>query len=125
VDRLFVLGLVRDSRAVEEAVWQREQTYTTGFGQGFAIPHCKCNEVQSHSLVLLKLRRPVDWGALDDQPVRLMILLAIGGSDAATEHIKLLAKLARKLMDAEFRSTLEQLADAQALCGFLGKSLEG
>ncbi len=123
VDRLFVLGRVADSRAVEEAVWQREQTYTTGFGHGFAIPHCKSNAVQSHSLALIKLREPVDWGALDNQLVRVMILLAIGGGDAATEHIKLLAKLARKLMDGEFRSALEKLTDPQALCEFLSKSL--
>jgi fructose-specific PTS system IIA-like component len=124
VDKLFVMGRVRDSRAVEEAVWQREQTYTTGFGHGFAIPHCKSNAVQSHSLVLIKLRTPVPWGSLDNQPVRVVILLAIGGTDAATEHMKLLAKLARKLMDEEFRSTLEQLADSEAICGFLGKSLQ-
>jgi len=59
-------GRTKNPHMVEETVWQREQVYSTGFGHGFAMPHCKTNAVRSNSLVLLKLRAPVAWPSLDN-----------------------------------------------------------
>jgi fructose-specific PTS system IIA-like component len=109
VDRLFVLGRTDDSLAVEDAVWRREATYSTGFGHGFAIPHCQTDAVRFNSLVLLKLKSPVAWNSLDGQPVRVVILLAIRAAQSAgTTHMQVLAKLARKIMDDDFRAELER-----------------
>jgi len=119
VDHLYVLGRTKNSRVVEEAVWQREMTYSTGFGHGFAIPHCKTNAVRSSSLVLLKLRAPVAWNSLDGQSVRVVILLAIRETNSATEHMKVFAKLARHVMDENFRARLEQETNVNALYAFL------
>ena len=46
-DLLFVTGRMDDARAVEEAIWDREASFSTGFGHGFAIPHCKHSSVQA------------------------------------------------------------------------------
>lgn len=124
VDRLYVLGRTEDSRAVEEAVWRREQTYSTGFGHGFSIPHCKTNAMRFDSLVLLKLRSPVKWNSLDSQPVRVMILFAVRETNSATEHMKVFAKLARRIMEEDFRLRLENENDANALCEILHEKLE-
>ena len=123
IDQLFVQGRTDNPRAVEEAVWQREEAYSTGFGHGFAIPHCKTDAVHCNSLVLLKTRTPAAWNSLDGEPVRVMILLAIREADAATGHMKVLAKLARRLMDRDFRERLEQETNETALCAFLEKNL--
>jgi fructose-specific PTS system IIA-like component len=124
VDRLYVLGRTDRPRVVEEAVWQREAAYSTGFGHGFAIPHCKTNAVQSNSLAVVKLREPVAWGSLDGLPVRCVILLAMRETDCANEHLKVLARLARKVMHEGFRTRLEHEPDAQALCAFLREQLQ-
>jgi fructose-specific PTS system IIA-like component len=121
-DQLYVLGRTGDSRAVEEAVWQREAAYSTGFGHGFAIPHCKSNSVRFNSMVLLKPRSPVAWNSLDGQPVRVMILLAIRETNGAIAHMKVLARLARRVMDAEFRTQLERETDSAKLCEILQQS---
>lgn len=123
VDKLFAVGRTDYPRAVEESVWSRERSSTTGFGHGFAIPHCKTNAIRSHSLVALKFRHPVPWNSLDGLPVRVMILLAIRESDSAINHLKTLAKLARLLMDETFRSRLEDEDGAQALSCFLHEAL--
>lgn len=123
-DRLFVLGRTEDSRAVEEAVWQREATYSTGFGHGFAIPHCKSAGVRFNSLVLLKPRTPIAWNSLDGQPVSVVILLAIREEQGDSTHMKVLAKLARKVMSMTFRSQLEMENDPAGLCAILEKSFE-
>jgi fructose-specific PTS system IIA-like component len=123
VDKLFVMGRTDDPRTVEESIWSRERGHSTGFGNGFAIPHCKTNAVRSHSLVALKFKHPVPWEAIDGQPVRVMILLAVRESDSAVNHLKTLAKLARLLMDETFRSRLEAEDGAAALSCFLREAL--
>jgi multiphosphoryl transfer protein len=123
IDRLYVLGRAKNSRAVEEAVWQREQTYSTGFGHGFAIPHCKTAAVQCNSLAIVKLREPVAWNSLDGQPVRLVVLLVMREVDAGDEHLKVFSRLARQIMHESFRDHLEQEKNPEALCAFFREKL--
>ncbi len=107
VDLLLVGGRTDRPRSVEDAVWAREATYSTGLGHGFAVPHCKSEGVGAPSLAILKLRNPVDWDAMDGQPVRVVMLLAMpaseGAGGGASGHMKVFAKLARRLMHEEFR----------------------
>jgi mannitol/fructose-specific phosphotransferase system IIA component (Ntr-type) len=77
--------------------------------------------VRFNSLVLLKLKTPVAWNSLDGQPVRVVILLAIREDQAATTHMKVLANLARLVMDEDFRADLEQENEPAKLCAILQK----
>jgi phosphoenolpyruvate-protein phosphotransferase len=121
VDRLYVLGRTTQPRALEEALWQREAVYSTGFGHGFAIPHCKTNAVTANSLVLLRLRTPVPWGSLDGQPVRTVLLLAIRECEqAANGHMNVFSKLARKVMHEDFREHLAGAHNPGVVCTVLG-----
>ena len=121
VDQLFVLGRTNLSPAVEEAIWRREATYSTGFGHGFAIPHCQSDAVRFNSLVVLKSRSPLAWNSLDGQPVRVVILLAIRAAQGGNAHMQVLAKLARKIMDEDFRAQIEFENDPARLCALLQK----
>ncbi len=123
VDRLFVVGRTEVPRAVEEAVWQREQVYSTGLGNGFAIPHCKTDAVSANSLALLKLRSPMPWDSSDGQPVRTILLLVIRESGSDGDHMRIFSHLARKLMHADFCQRLEQERDPAALCALLNESV--
>jgi fructose-specific PTS system IIA-like component len=123
VDRLYVLGRTTQPRAVEEALWQRESVYSTGFGYGFAIPHSKTNAVVTNSLLLVKLKSPVSWGSLDGEPVRTILLLTMRESDTSNGHLNVFSKLARKIMHEEFRARLNQDQDAVALCALLTENL--
>jgi fructose-specific phosphotransferase system IIA component len=124
VDRLYVTGRTERPRDVEEKVWQREMVYSTGFGHGFAIPHCKTDAVGANSLAILKLKTPIEWESLDGKPVQVLLLLTIRESDQATEHMKVLAALARRLVHEDFRDRLMEEHDPEALCRFLKESLE-
>lgn len=123
VDQLFVLGRTDDAHAVERAIWRREATYSTGFGHGFAIPHCQSGAVRFNSLVLLKPKTPVAWNSLDGQPVRVVILLAIREGQGGTTHMQVLAKLARQIMNEAFRAELERENEPDKLCGILKRVL--
>lgn len=119
VDLLFIAGRTDQPRAVEEAVWAREATYSTGLGYGFAIPHCKTDAVLAPALAVLKLPAAIEWGSMDGQPVNIVILLAVPASEAAgggaAGHMKTFARLARKLMHEEFRERMIAAADAPAV----------
>lgn len=123
VNLLYVLGRTAQPHALEQAVWQREATYSTGFGHGFAIPHCKSDAVLANSLVILRLRTPVEWNSLDHQPVGLVILMAIRAGNQAQSHMKIFSRLARKVMDEAFRERLATEPNAGTLCAFLHETL--
>jgi fructose-specific PTS system IIA-like component len=123
IDRLYVAGRTDRPRDVEDAVWRREADYSTGFGHGFAIPHGRTDAVRANSLAVLKLREPVEWGSLDDRPVRIVVLLALRESGAATAHLRILATLARRLMHEEFRQQLEAEDDPDALCRVVAEAV--
>jgi fructose-specific phosphotransferase system IIA component len=123
-DLLFVTGRTDDSRAVEDAIWQREASYSTGFGHGFAIPHCKNAGVRYNSLVLLKPRSPIAWNSLDGEPVNVVITLAIREEQGDSTHMKVLARLARKVMNEEFRARLAAENDPVELCATLQRLFE-
>lgn len=119
VDLVDAAGRAIRPREVEDAVWAREATYSTGFGHGFAIPHCQTDAVAASSMAVVKLRRGVAWNSVDGEPVRTVILLAIRASDPASAHMRVLAALARRLMHEEFRAEVERERDPAALCALL------
>jgi fructose-specific PTS system IIA-like component len=106
VEHLYVLGRTDRPDDVERAVWTREAEYSTGMGDGFAVPHCRVSAVTSASLVMLKLASPIEWGSSDGQPVQVVLMLTVPSSDTGGTHLKVFAKLARKLMHEDFRASL-------------------
>src|SRR5207245_2343675 len=64
-----------DREAVRKAVKDRETSKSTGIGYGIALPHASVAAVADVVAVVARLNPPVDFQALDDQPVRLCVLL--------------------------------------------------
>ena len=124
IDLLHIDGRTDDPAAIERAVWAREATYSTGLGHGFAIPHCKVEHIAAPSMVVLRLKTPVDWASSDGQPVHTVVLLAMPAVDAAGTHMKVFAKLARKLMHESFRARLGAACDTPAILACLTEELE-
>ena len=95
------LGVAKDAAAIVADYEEREREATTGFGGGVAIPHSKTDNVSDATLLFARLSQPVEWQALDGAPVSTVIsfLAPTAGADV---HLQLLAKLARKLMHADF-----------------------
>lgn len=124
VDLLSLDGRTGDPNLVEEAIWRREDEYPTGVGYGFAIPHCKSKDVLVNSIGFLRLDEPIVWQAEDEEPVRFVLMLAIREADHGTEHLRIFAKLARRIMNDEFRERLLTESDAAELVGFIRSEIE-
>ncbi len=105
VDLLAGAGKVREPDALKDAVWTREQTRTTGIGNGLAIPHGKCDSLDGLALAIGKPATPMDFEALDGQPVKLIVLLA-SPPDRTSDHIQALAGISRLVSMEAFRTQL-------------------
>lgn len=85
-----------DTAVIFETLANREQLGSTGLGSGIAIPHGKIKGLAGVTAVFARLSQPIDFDAVDDQPVDLVVmLLAPEGSGA--DHLKALSRVARLL----------------------------
>jgi phosphoenolpyruvate-protein phosphotransferase len=124
VDVFYIAGRTVDRQRLEEALWSREAVYSTGLGYGFAAPHCKTEAVTADSIGVLKLRRPIDWGSVDSEPVNMIFLIAMREPQLANRHMQVFSRLARKLMNEEFRGHLLAVENAHDMATFLAQQLE-
>lgn len=99
-------GRIHSESAFIQGVLEREAEFSTGFGNGFAIPHCKSDIVRTASIVIGKTTNEIEWNSLDNHPVTFIIMLAIPDSEGGTTHLQILSALSGKLMDEEFRDQL-------------------
>lgn len=124
VDAFYIAGRTEDRQRLEEALWSREAVYSTGLGYGFAAPHCKTEAVTADSIGVLKLKHAVDWGSVDSEPVNMIILIAMREPQLANRHMQVFSKLARKLMNEEFRGHLLAVDNAHDMATYLAQQLE-
>lgn len=110
-EHLVQAGFVKDQVAFVEKVLNREKTGSTGIGFGVAIPHGKSNGVQKPGVAFARLAQPIDWQALDNNPVSLVFLIAVPEESAGNEHLQILAAISRRLIHEEFR---QQLMETQS-----------
>jgi PTS system nitrogen regulatory IIA component len=108
----------QNERGIFETLMQREKLGSTGVGNGIAIPHGKVGKLDKLFGLFAKLDRPVDFDALDGQPVDLIFLL-LAPEAAGADHLKALARVARLLRDPDIARKLRESRDAQALFAVL------
>lgn len=93
------------------AVRERESVLSTGIGHGVAIPHGKSAAVSELRMAAGRVAQPVEFDALDGQPVELLFLL-VGPETAAGPHIKALSRISRLVRKDEVRDRLISARDA-------------
>src|ERR671930_1656349 len=108
----------QNERTILETLQQREKLGSTGVGNGIAIPHGKLAKLDRLFGLFARLDRPVDFEALDGQPVDLVFVL-LAPEAAGADHLKALARIARLLRDADVARKLRQSRDAEALYAVL------
>lgn len=107
-----------DSRSIFEALLQREKLGSTGVGHGIAIPHAKLPRLAGVTGLFARLDRPIDYEALDDEPIDLVFLL-LAPEQAGADHLKALAKVSRILRDTKTATRLRGTHDPDALFAIL------
>lgn len=110
----YEAGFVADEETYYKGLWEREKEATTGFQDGIAIPHSKHTTCRKPGVFLVKFQHAIEWNALDEEPVQVAIALTIP-FDGGEQHLRILSKIARKMIDEGFRSALKNSDDVDTL----------
>lgn len=100
--------------ATIDALIQREGLGPTGVGQGVALPHARMAEVTDVKGIFLRLEKPLNFDAVDRQPVDLVFAL-IAPENAGVDHLKALALVSRTLRNPSICAKLRANSDADTL----------
>ncbi len=110
-----------DERRIFEVVSERERIGSTGFGRGVAIPHGKIEGLEQVVGVFARLDHPVDYDALDHQPVDLVFLL-LAPDGAGADHLKALARVSRMFRNDAFVEKLRGARTQDAIVALLSST---
>ena len=117
-------GRVRDVQTYVDAVWAREQeTGGTGMESGIAIPHAKSTAVTTPSVAFGRSEQGVDFGAEDGSAADLIFLIAApeGADDL---HVRVLSRLARRLIHEQFRTALREASSPEDVYQVIRKEVQ-
>ncbi|MBZ9640936.1 fructose-specific PTS transporter subunit EIIC [Streptomyces sp. PSKA30] len=114
-------GKVADVDELVRTALRREEEGTTGLGEEIAIPHAKTDAVTASVVGFARSAEGVEWGSLDGTKARLVFMIAVPEAAAGDEHLRILALLSRKLMDAGFRERLLDAPDERGILGVLSE----
>ena len=105
-------------RKIFETLMERERLGTTGVGQGIAIPHGRLGDLAAITGFFVQLESPIDYDAVDGQPVDLVFML-LAPEGAGADHLKALARVSRLLRNQQATEKLRAAKSAEALYAIL------
>ena len=107
--------------AIFDVLIEREHLGTTGVGNGIAIPHGKLPSLDRLYVLFARLETPIDFDAIDEQPVDLICVL-LAPETAGADHLKALARVSRLLRDRTVCDKLRGTDSAEAIHALLTES---
>lgn len=108
----------QDELKIFEALWEREQLGSTGIGNGTAVPHGRLAGLDRPVTLFARLDKPLDFDAIDSQPVDLIFLLLTPAA-AGADHLKALARISRLLRNRAVCAKLRGSESADAIYALL------
>ena len=115
-------GIVKDDLQLYEGLQKREQTMSTGIGDGLGFPHTASWEANDATIILVHLAEPIDFEALDDLPVDIILALIVPENKTPL-HLQLLAGVSRLCKHPEFLEAVRKATSSEDLW-YLIKNLE-
>lgn len=116
-------GKAHDKAAVKAAFIARENEGTTGLLEGFAIPHAKSKAIDQPAVIVVKLKNAIEWQSLDGSPTQNIFALLIPENAAGQKHLALLSKIAKLLMNEDFKQQFKQAQNKAMIAELLRKNL--
>ena len=114
-------SIKRPVHEIATILMERERLGSTGVGHGVAIPHGRFAELNKICGIFAKLEKPVNYDALDNQPVDLVFLLLVP-EEAGASHLKALAKISRVLRDQSVCEKLRGTDSGDAIYAILNSA---
>lgn len=103
-NQALALGLTNNKDGLYGDFLKREDEFSTGLQDGFAIPHAKSEYAKDIAILFVKCRNDIVWETMDDQPVNHIFALIVPTENAGNDHLMMISKLATSLLDDDFRA---------------------
>ena len=111
-----------DSRILLEALTKREKLGSTAVGNGIAIPHANCPDIDKPKVFVALLSNSLDFNANDDQPVDIIFLL-LAPENSGSEHLQALALVSRLLRNKELTTKLRGCKNTESAFAVISQSV--
>lgn len=113
-----------DAVMVERALIERERLGSTSVGNGFAIPHCKLQDLGEIVVALARFDDGVDFGGSKNHEPAKFFFIVLSPPDQPAEHLQVLSQIARVLKSADLRTELLDAADVESIIGAIKRAAE-
>ncbi|WP_308557336.1 fructose PTS transporter subunit IIA [uncultured Lactobacillus sp.] len=117
------IGFTDDPKGLLESFKKREEEYSTGLQDGFAIPHAKSEAVKEVGIIYARLQKPIEWKTYDNKPVTDVLALMVPPKNAGNTYLKMLASLSTALLEDDFKETLKTLTDDQKISDLINQKM--
>ncbi len=118
------LAVTDDEDVLYQDFLDREEEFSTGLQDGFAIPHARTKNVKKATVMFLRNKRDIDWVTMDDQPVKYIFALLVPEESAGNLHLKMISSLATALLEDDFKETVKSSKDKTELMNYILKNME-
>lgn len=107
---------VSDPGKIFNGLETREQTMSTGIGNGIALPHTTCTDTLKPYVILIHLAKPINFDAIDNKPVDIILAMIIPESETNL-HLQILARVSRLCMKPSFLEAIRKTETSEELQG--------
>lgn len=122
--KAFKLGLVDDSKLLYEAFLAREKESSTGFENGFAIPHARSKTIKESAVLFCKLNNGVDWQSIDGISTKYLFFILVPEENINNIHMEILSTISSLLMDKNFLEILINSNDKEKISNLINEAIE-
>lgn len=117
------LGITENEDELLKDLWKRENEFSTGLQDGFAIPHAKSEYVKYPTILYIKIKNDVEWETFDDSNVKFIFNLLVPKENKDNVHLKMLSKLATCLMEDDFKKEVKSSEDKGKLVKYINEKM--
>ncbi len=114
---------IKNKDKLVEGLLKRENEFSTGIGEGFAIPHTINEEIAEPKIVFVRLGTPVEWNSIDEKPVDTIISIIVP-KNGRQEHFKIIQVLSSNLMKNVFKNQIKSISLNNVVKIFNGLEIE-
>lgn len=123
--KALVLGLTENENGLLEDFLKREEEFSTGLQDGFAIPHAKSDFAKKIAILYVRAKNNISgWETLDDTSVTDMFALIVPKENAGNEHLLMISKLATSLLEDDFKTRIKTSANKAELAEYISKLIK-
>ncbi|MEC0234510.1 PTS sugar transporter subunit IIA [Paenibacillus kribbensis] len=119
------LGVTVHREQLVQDLWERENVYSTGLQDQFAIPHTQSEAVTRPAVLVIRLKNSIDWASHDGKPVQYIFSILVPKGSVDVSHLQIISSLATLLLEDSFKEAVAGAKNGDDVYHLLEQYTEG